>query len=159
MNILQSKIVTVAFLPNLWNLFIQLLFYQDLVKQFPVELYSLNLTELLETTTEDWWIGKEKTEEGKQKLSRKTAEKTEKTQYKNFGSIFNLALQEVQLRKQYKTWGHVVQQGRLRRNSIKLWTQLQIHFAQGRFNWGTLRCSYGIVQLKSSWEFGSVWCW
>ena len=64
MNIIQSKIVTFAFFLNLWNLFIQTLFYQDLVTQSPVELYSLNLTELLETTTEDWWIGKEKTEEG-----------------------------------------------------------------------------------------------
>ena len=41
-------------------------------------LYSLNLTELLKTTTEDWWIGKEKTEESETETVKETVEETEK---------------------------------------------------------------------------------
>ena len=50
-------------------------------------------------------------------------------------------------------WGTI----ELRRNSIKFFGRSfwQIHFAQGRLNWRTLRCSYGIVQLRNNWEFGT----
>ena len=79
-------------------------------------LYSLNLTELLKTTTEDWWIGKEKTEEGETETVKENSrgnweensletleassfargpsgghtvpEETEKKQSRNFGRSF-----------------------------------------------------------------------
>ena len=43
------------------------------------------------------------------------------------------------------------------RDIEEIWRQLHVNIAQERFNRGTIRCSYGIVQLKNSWEFGNAY--